>query len=431
MYSVNDGLQEILARQKSEALQQQQLQRQAMLDELNKKKIESDMATDKENAAAMRTYREGMAENYRAQANQRNVESLDQSGFMPGANVTGKLSPGMLKSGQDAGRINSVPQNPDAWKGNEEDFHSGDFFLGNPVQQRVKGLIESGDITDPSVIMQMQAMAALGDTSMAANMFTPKTQEAFTEGLDGKFRNASGAIVNSLPINARIGQVSREPQGPQGPAPQLVQVPDTENPGQFFQRWAKPGDDEALKPPPPTPPATLPPSGPVAPQADPMQGMRPDASGAMAPAPVTQRQGDIQLNPRPTGGAVSGLPVHRGNVPASVVNKPLPKGATNAQVNSMRAALAQFARAQSGAAGTNPESAQQGLAMAQNQIISTNLQGEQDLQMAVREILSMPDKNTASAEDLIKRVEDRSTPLPPDMREKLYSTLLLVLGRIN
>lgn len=391
MYSVASGLQEILARKKDEALKQQALERQAMLDELNRRKIEAEMETDKANAEAMKVYREGMAENYKAQADQRNVQSLDDAGFSRGTDLTGQISDRMLQSGKDAGRIVSI--NPEAYKGNEEAYAEGNYFTGNPLQQRVASLIESGAVTDPSQIMKFQALAAFGDKNLPANFFESPTVPAYKAGPDG------GLVFDkNIPRDAKITQADATRQPPQ---PQLLQIPDPENPGQFFQRWGQPGDPEALKPPPPTPPSTKLPSG------------------------------DIQLNPRPTAGGVSGLPVYRGNVPQSVSKPQVPSTISTQQGSAMRAALNALARAQSGAPGTNLEQAQQGLAVTQNQIIDSNL-SDDSLKLAVRWTLSRPDKDQTPTQALIADIEaNGKRPLTPEEKERLYSVLLHVLGRSN
>ncbi len=379
-----------------------ELQRQAMLDALQKRQIESNLETARINAEALGEQRKAYAQQMRAHADERTVGAFDEGQFGIGTDLSGRFDPEMQATLMKYGRLS--PTNPNAGKGNEEDFAEGVFSAGSPKEReraKRKTAIQSlaSQLGDPQMVNQLMALAELDDNitgTELSGIFKPQTKPVYRTRLDGTIEK-----VGDVPFNAQMTQVDRIPPGPQGPTPVLVQREDPNNPGKYFSGWVKPGDEEALNkfmnPAPPSPP----PAANISP------------AGADRQGPSVQ-QGAIPA----ASGSTSGAPVYRGNVPVSATRGPSKISASEA--GGLRSALAAMQK-------QNNASTQGALFTTQNQIISKYLPSD-ELKQAARSILAFPDRDKYSTADLIGMIKG-NRPMSPAETEALNDVLSTVLGR--
>ena len=180
-------------------------------------------------AEAWKTQREAYGRAQDALAQERRVEALDKSGFNIGEDLTDKISPEVLKTGQDYGRIERKVS-PDAYKGNEEDFIERSYFSGSP-EQRMKAdkdksfnsIIEKlqQNNAPAEVIQKMLLNQAFGGDMSAAqmnSMFPDKTvEDEPVYAIDAK--GNPRPTGKSVPSNARFTQEDRTPTTPRNRAP--------------------------------------------------------------------------------------------------------------------------------------------------------------------------------------------------------------------
>ena len=188
-YTVSQGLQEILTRRKAEALQQQQLERQARLDaiaeqerqrtasrqagldELSRKNIESEILDRAESRKSLQEQRETTNE-------ARMLGLIDSGVLAPGQTIPSGIDPEVSKVGEKYLRFKTTPHT-----GSEEDWINPEQkqYVGSPkelIQQResqkILEYLKDPDI--PAGVRQaLQFQAQTGQNPPAGMFDRPET----------------------------------------------------------------------------------------------------------------------------------------------------------------------------------------------------------------------------------------------------------------